>query len=55
MILDDDSSVVIARSKVAKELDEAVVDAIMDAKVEIREDTAEVAMIKATQTTGGRD
>ena len=55
MILDQDSSVVIVRSKVAKELEETVASDIEDTEVKARVDISEVAMVKAARTTVGYD
>ena len=52
MILDQDSLVVIVRSKVAKELEETVASDIEDTEVRARVDIAEVAIVKARTTVG---
>ena len=55
MILDQDSLVVIVRSKVAKELEETVASDIEDTEVKALVDIAEVTMVKAARTTVGYD
>ena len=55
MILDQDSLVVIVRSKVAKELEETVASDIEDTEVKALVDIAEVTMVKAARKTAGHD